>query len=272
MKLFACFLCGLVFLGLAACELPFGKEDPVVVSVGDRKLTQSEVHRLVPQWDSLSDRDRLSFLERWVDEEVIYQEAMDSKIVNDSILSSQIESTVRKLVVDYYLQTFADTMLIGDAEKLAYYQEHQDQYLRGKTTISGAVLYFKTWANADAYYKEMKSRVFNAVPPENPHVDSVAVFDTLDVSPDSCLIQDVKTFPVGKLSVMHYCNGALKMAVVTERLDSSEVRPYKDVAEDVSNLVWLEHRNMVMERLKKEWKMKRPIFSKSRVFSEGKSE
>ena len=257
---------------LAGCEIPFGKEDPVVVSVDNRKLTQSEVYKIVPQWDSLSDREKLSFLEHWIDEEVIYQEAMDSKITNDSVLSAQIESTVRKMIVDYYLQTFADTMLIGDAEKLAYYQEHRDQYLRGKTSISGAVMYFKTWANADAYYKEMKSRVFNAIPPESPLVDSVAKFDTLDVSPDSCMIQDVKTFPVGKLSVMRYCNGALKMAVVTERLDSSEVRPYKDVAEDVSNLVWLQHRNTVMERLKKEWKMKRPIFSKSRVFSEGKSE
>ena len=43
---------------------------------------------------------------------------------------------------------------------------------------------------------------------------------------------------------------------------------YKEVAEDVSNLVWLEHKNMVMERLKKEWKMKRPIFSKTPVFTE----
>ncbi len=41
-----------------------------------------------------------------------------------------------------------------------------------------------------------------------------------------------------------------------------------EVAEDVSNLVWLEHKKMVMERLKKEWKMKRPIFSKSPVFTE----
>jgi hypothetical protein len=86
------------------------------------------------------------------------------------------------------------------------------------------------------------------------------------------MIKEIETFPIGKLSVMRYCGGALKMAIVTERLDSAEVRPYKDVAEDVSNMVWLEHRNTVMERLKKEWKMKRPIFSKSTVFSEKESE
>jgi len=266
-------LCVFSLLFLAACDFSFGKfsfgkEDPVIVSVGSTKLTQSMVHKLVPQWDSLDDHAKLAFLEHWIDEEVIYQEATDANITNDSVLSAQIESTVRKMVVDYYLQTFADTMMVGDAEKLNYYQEHQDSYLRGKTTVSGAVLRFASWAHADAYYREMKSRAFNKVPAEHPLVAEILPFDTVDVSPDTCLIQDVATFPVGKLSTMRYCGGSLKMAVVTERLDSAEVRPYMEVAEDVSNLVWLEHKNRVMERLKKEWKMKRPIFSKTPVFTE----
>ena len=262
-------LCSLSLLFLVACNVPFfGNEDPVIVSVGSTKLTQSLVHKYVPQWDSLDDRAKLAFLEHWMEEEVIYQEAMDAKITNDTILATQIESTVRKMIVDYYLQTFADTMMVGDAEKLAYYQAHQDSYLRGKTTISGAVLSFKSWANADAYYREMKSRAFNKVPAEHPLVAEILPFDSMDVSPDTCLIHDILTFPVGKLSAMRYCKGGLKMAVVTERLDSAEVRPYVEVAEDVSNLVWLEHKKMVMERLKKEWKMKRPIFSKSPVFTE----
>lgn len=262
-------LCSLSLLFLVACNVPFlGNEDPVIVSVGSTKLTQSLVHKYVPQWDSLDDRAKLAFLEHWMEEEVIYQEAMDAKITNDTILASQIESTVRKMIVDYYLQTFADTMMVGDAEKLAYYQQHQDSYLRGKTTVSGAVLSFKSWANADAYYREMKSRAFNKVPAEHPLISEILPFDSMDVSPDTCLIHDILTFPVGKLSAMRYCKGGLKMAVVTERLDSAEVRPYVEVAEDVSNLVWLEHKKMVMERLKKEWKMKRPIFSKSPVFTE----
>ena len=119
-------LCVFSLLLLAACDFSFGKDDPVIVSVGSAKLTQSMVHKLVPQWDSLDDRGKLAFLEHWIDEEVIYQEAMDAKITNDTVLSQQIESTVRKMVVDYYLQTFADTMMVGDAEKLNYYQEHQD--------------------------------------------------------------------------------------------------------------------------------------------------
>jgi len=265
---FSLALCLCPLLLLTGCNSPFDKEDPVIVSVDNVNLTRSKLLGMVPHWDSLDDRTKLAYLEHWIDEEVIYQEATDAGVLSDSVLSAQIEGTVRKLVVDYYLQTFADTMMVGDAEKLKYYQENRNSYLRGKTTISGAVLYFKTWANADAYYKEMKSRSFNTLPPENPLVSSVLRFDTVSVSPDSCLIPDIATFPVGKMSIMRYCDGALKMAVVTERLDSSEVKPLADVAEDVSNMVWLEHRNTVLERLKKEWKMKRSIFTKSPVFTE----
>ena len=59
----------------------------------------------------------------------------------------------------------------------------------------------------------------------------------------------------------------LKMAVVTARLDSADVLPFEAVAEDVATQAWLEHRAKVMDKLKKEWKTERPIFSQTDVFS-----
>jgi hypothetical protein len=82
------------------------------------------------------------------------------------------------------------------------------------------------------------------------------------------MIENIAEVEVGTLSKMKYCGGALKIAVVTSRLDSADVLPYEAVAEDVAMRAWLVHRNQVMDRLKKEWKMERPIFSKTDVFSE----
>ena len=47
-----------------------------MVSVGETKLRQAELYRLVPEWDYMTDREKLTFLEHWIDEETIYQEAM----------------------------------------------------------------------------------------------------------------------------------------------------------------------------------------------------
>ena len=72
--LFALCLPSLVLL--TGCDLPFGKDDPVIVSVGKNNLTKSKLLRMVPQWESLDDRTRLAFLEHWIDEEVVYQKGL----------------------------------------------------------------------------------------------------------------------------------------------------------------------------------------------------
>ena len=114
-RIFALFCVCLTFF---ACDVPFGKDDPVVVSVGESKLRESEIYRVAPQWDSWTDREKLTFLEHWIDEETIYQEAVANGILKDETLQEQLKRTERKMTVDYFLQNFADTMMVGDAEKL----------------------------------------------------------------------------------------------------------------------------------------------------------
>lgn len=261
---------GLAALTLSACDFPFnfGKNDPVVVSVGERKLLESEVHRMVPDWDSWDNRQKLSFLEHWINEETIYQEAVASKVLEDSLLKRQIEETTRKMVVDYFLQSFADTMMVGDAERLDYYENHPELFLRGRTMVSGAMIYFRDWQSADLYYKGHKNTVYDSMP--NPHylVKKIETFDSVTVTPDSCMIPSITDVTLGKLSVMKVCGGALKMAVVVSRLDSADVLPYAEVANDVADRAWVEHQKVVMDSLKKDWKKSRPIFSQMNVFSE----
>ena len=257
-----------VVLVLVGCELPFGKDDPVIVSVGDTKLRISEIQKMFPEWNSWTDREKLAFLEHWIEEETIFQEAQNAGIDKDPILSMQIDQTVRKMIVDRFMQSFEDTMVVGDAEKIDYYNAHKDLYLRGVTMISGAQIYFKDWTSADAYYKGHKTEVYDSLPKEHYLVKKIEPFDSISSTPDSCLIADFSSITVGKLSPMKFCSGALKMYVVTEKLDSMDVLPYEEVVESVSTQAWLEHRKKVRERLKREWKNSRPIFSQTNVFSE----
>ena len=237
-------LCLLVlFVG---CDAPFGKDDPVVVSVGDSKLRESEIRRIAPEWDSWTDREKLAFLEHWIDEETIYQEAVSAGMLNEITLQEQIRRTERKMTVDYFLQSFADTMIVGDAERLDYYSSHPELFLRGRTLIKGAILYFKDWQNADQYYKGHKKLVYDSLPAQHWLVKKIETFDSASVSPDTCLIPSIKDVELGKLSPMKVCGGALKMAVVVSRLDSADVLPYAEVAEDVADRAWVEHQKEVL--------------------------
>lgn len=268
MKFLPLFFFALMLAVLTACDFPFGKEDPVVISVGETKLKESDIRRLYPDWDSMDDHAKLSFVDRWINEETIYQEAARNGFLQDTLLKAQIEIATRKMVVDYFLQSYLDTMIVTDAEKLAFYKDHPELYLRGKNMISGAILYFKDWANANNYYKMNKTKSFVAPPPENWLVKRIERFDSVTVSPDSCMIPSLTEVTPGKISAMKFCGGALKIAVVTSRLDSADVLPYAEVVEDVSERAWVKHQKEVMDRLKDQWKNARPIFSKVNVFSE----
>ena len=198
--LFLLTLCAFSLLVLAGCNVPFSDEDPVVVSVGESKLRQSAVYRLVPEWDYLSDREKLTFLEHWIDEETIYQEAIAKGFWKDPALQEQIKRTERKLTVDYYLQTFADTMMLGDTEKLDYYHAHPEFFVRGRNLLTGSILYFKDWQMAEMYYKGHKKLTYETYAANSWMVKRIENFDTVAVSPDSCLLPSFTDVEFGSTS------------------------------------------------------------------------
>lgn len=260
-------ICLLAFAVISACS---NSDDPVVVSVGSTKLHLSEIRTMAPEWDSWGNQERLSFLDHWIDEEIIFQEAESKGVLDDSALALQIESMVRKMTVDYFLQTFTDSMLVTDAEKQEYYKSHPEQFLRGKTVASGAILYFSEWQNGNTYYKGHKNTVYDSIPHAHYLVKKIVPFDSVETTPDSCLIPNLQEIEVGHLSQMKVCGGALKIAVVVSRLDSADVLPFEEVAEDVQTRAWLVHQKVVLDRLKKDWKSSRPIFMKTNVFGKDK--
>lgn len=264
MRNFICFLCLFVVMSFVACS---SGDDPVIVSVGSTKLYLSEIRTMAPEWDAWGDKDRLAFLEHWIDQEIIYQEAKDNGILEDTVLAQQIESMTRKITVDYFLQSFTDSMLVTDAEKLDFYKAHPEYFVRGKTVASGAILYFAEWKNGDTYYRTHKNVVFDSVPTSHYLVKKIVMFDSVDVTPDSCALPTLQDVAVGHISPLRVCGGALKIAMITSREDSASVLPFEKVGVDVETRAWLEHQQVVLDRLKKEWKSSRPIFMKTNVFS-----
>ena len=249
---------------MAGCKT----KDPVVVTVGDSKLHQSELYTYAPDWDSWGDRERILFLQRWIDEELVYQQAVKAGALKDSALIRMIERTKRKIVADYFMQTFLDTMIVSDVEKIDFYHKNQNLYLNGKTSVSGAILTFADWKSAVLYYKEFKNTKFESIPPNHRLVKRMREFDGVDMTPDPCMIPSIRRAVVGRITPMKVCDGAAKIAVVTNRLDSADARPLDEVIEDVSMQAWMEHQNTVLKRLKDEWKTGIPIITKMNVFSE----
>ena len=254
-------LCVSFFVG---CE----SEDPVIVTVGDSKLHQSEIYTYAPDWDRWGDNERILFLQHWIEEELVYQQAVKNGALKDSALVRMLERTKRKIVADYYMQTFLDTMMVSDGEKIDFYHKNKNLFLNGKTSVSGAILSFVDWKSAVLYYKEFKNTKFESIPPNHRLIKRMREFDGVDKTPDPCMIPSIHRAIVGRITPMKVCDGAAKIAVVTSRLDSADARPLDEVIEEVSTHAWVEHQNVVLKRLKDEWKTGIPIITKMDVRSE----
>ncbi|MDR1759282.1 MAG: hypothetical protein LBR60_02000 [Fibrobacter sp.] len=250
------FLAALCFGG---CEFPWGAHDPVVARVGNSMLKLSDFKRMTADLGSLDEKQKAQVLESWANREVIFLEALESGIEKEEAVRLLLESARRKIIVDSYLNR-ADTFAVSESEVRRFYDNHTDLFLRGDWAFSGVIIDYKDWRSADAYFRKNKDEDFKQMPHMNAAFKNVAAFDSLNGSPDSCAVEDLRTFPLGKLSRPKLCKGVLKSVLLTERLDSAVLFPFSEVYSLAYSLSAEEAYRVHLDRIRDKAKNKHPVF------------
>lgn len=109
-------------------------DEKVVASVNDVNLTESELLYHLPE--GLSEEDSLKFVEsytdKWIQEQVVYQKAMEVLPENSQNVDFQLEEYKRSLLIytyeQYYIQDRLDTA-VPMAEIQAYYDENYEDFI-----------------------------------------------------------------------------------------------------------------------------------------------
>ena len=112
----------------AGCQGP--PEGDVAARVGEVKLTGADIEARVPVQlaRQVAPQDRRRIVERWVEEELLYQEALRRKIDQDPEVSSRVSRAVRELVIAELLeQDFRSDAEISDDEIQVYYEAQQEE-------------------------------------------------------------------------------------------------------------------------------------------------
>lgn len=103
MRYFLTLFCALCLLG---CK----SSDPVLASVGKKDLKLSDARFMNPAWDYLPDSSRLRFVEDWVSEVVLYEEALAHGVDQDPATKRILDLSRRKIVVDRLEMKLLDTL------------------------------------------------------------------------------------------------------------------------------------------------------------------
>jgi parvulin-like peptidyl-prolyl isomerase len=225
------------------CQSP--PEGDVDARVGDVKLTRTDVESRIPVQLSgqVEPQDRRRIVERWVEEELLYQEALRRKIDQDPAVNTRISRAVRELVIIELLErAFRADADVSDEEIQVYYEAQPEDFIRDKPEIRVRHILVKSKSDLDRVRKRLRAGEL---------FDQVAREESVDVSAISGGDLGYFTEDMVDMAFWEACkNGKLGRQIRTatplgrhiiEVLDRREAGATKDLTE-----VWSEIRQRIL--------------------------
>ena len=118
-------------IGMWGCERP--QKVSIVAQVGDRHLTKEALEKRIPTpfASTISPKEKQILVEKWIEEELFYREAIRQKLDQDPEISDRIGRAVRQLLASELMaRTHARDAEASEDEILAYYEEHRADFER----------------------------------------------------------------------------------------------------------------------------------------------
>lgn len=143
----------LAITAFAGCEQspPAGR---AVARVNNSVLTMEMIREQVDTGRVLNETDIRQFVNRWITNELLYQESQQKGIENTDAIERKVAEARKQLSIAELLEQevyAAAEKSIQNSEVAAYYQEHSDEYLLSDDLVRLSVIIFNTNAAASRF-------------------------------------------------------------------------------------------------------------------------
>jgi len=104
-----------------------------IVRVGDVVLTRSDLNNLLPANHNaeFNEREKIDYLTRWVDIELLYQEALERGLKEDPRVRERIQKLEKEFLADHLLfLEMRERVRVTDQEIEQYFEKHRPEYTR----------------------------------------------------------------------------------------------------------------------------------------------
>lgn len=110
--------------------------DDVVAQVNSDFLTIDALHALVPGLSQLDSLQKAQYVENWIQETLLKQEAEKVLLDRDPSFNPQIETYRRRLLADKMMQKYmSESAEVSEQEIRTYYNTHQESFRRNEDEI-----------------------------------------------------------------------------------------------------------------------------------------
>jgi hypothetical protein len=240
-------------LVLAACH----KSAPplvVLAQVGQTRLTLDEVREIFPpEYEKVLPREQyLDFIQRWVDDEVIFQQAIKLRLDQDPKTHARLERLRRKALIEEFMaREIANQEFEPDEGSMTrYYEMHKDDFKRKTPEFRYAHIRVGSLKEALALRARMKGDNFTTLA-SGGSLDSNGETASLSFRKPSeiptCLLHDLGEAKPGWISPPLSCSDGVYLVKLFDRVEGGTLIPFAEAKEAIRGQLVMEQKDKMRE-------------------------
>ncbi len=227
----------------------------VLAQVGKSTLTLAELRESFPaELEPLIHREQyLDFIKRWIDDEVIYQQALKSNLSQDSSIARKLAKLQRKLLIEEFLsrENSSEVFEPDDMAMSQYYEMHKEDFRRKSSEIKYVHLRVASSKLAADLRNKISRGDFlviaatNSLDPIPESYGSVLFKKQNELPP--CLAQEINIVSVGSISQPINCPDGAYLVKVLEKQEVGSLISFTEAKEEINNILVLARKDKILE-------------------------
>ncbi len=260
-----------LFLSLGGCQKKEKIQTPsteVIARVNDVVLTQRDLEMDIPeaQRSFITPEQKRDYVRRWIENEILHQQAKSKKIDQDDSVKWLIDRTVRSTIIEAFLEKeLGARAKVTEEEAKQYYQKNKNRFRREEVEVRLSHILVRNIAEAGLVTVRMQG---------GESFDMIAKQMSLDEATKQ-KGGDMGIIPLSKLSPQFYEEVAkleirevsppiqtdygFEIIMVTDRKEKDSIIEYELVKDQITDFLILAKKKKelgnLLEELKKEAKV-----------------
>ncbi len=253
---------------LAACSVGETETSPTVAEVGERLLTlrdlDASLQGATPGQPTIEEKWRA--VERWIDRELLYREAMKRSIHTRADVQRKIQIAARELVINAMLEDlFFRELTVLDTDIEQYYEEHRSLFRREETTVWARQIVVENLYEARRIHRQVRADPdeFEAIAREKSTDPSAAEGGDLGYLSESTayspeMWMGIQGLAEASISSIIRTTSGYHIFKIMDRRPAGDIMPLEEVRDDIVNRVRAAKRQALITQLVEELKLKEP--------------
>jgi hypothetical protein len=230
-------------------------EGTVLAQVEQSRLTLEEVREsFPPEFEKILPREQyLDFIQRWIDDEIVYQVALKRKLEEDPKVRKRLENMRRKVILEEFLarEGAGEDYEPDEGAMTRYYEMHTEAFRRQTPEFRYVSIRVESMKEALALRTRAKNEDFLSLAAENStegqtEMPAAIPFRKPSEIP-SCLLDAISSAKPGNVLTPVACPDGVHLVKLLEREAAGSLMSIAEAKDAIGGQLAMEHRDRMRE-------------------------